>query len=190
MNIIYHWELNLVVFPFLVKINIDFKPFETPMVDESESYKYVVCDLKGFIKVFNIHFQTIALFLSERQVALLTRFFSGCSGNTAGESFANGNIPHFILHDFSFFFSSYCFIHSFSLSSILTLLAMQLKGTMMNCSNRFDKTYILRHFLCYNICWLWLSASQCNARKSHNCSFTLPLSPAICNKQTSDAFTM
>ena len=186
MNIIYHWELNLVVFPFLVKINIDFKPFETPMVDESESYKYVVCDLKGFIKVFNIHFQTIALFLSERQVALLTRFFSGCSGNTAGESFANGNIPHFILHDFSLFLSSYCFIQSFS----LTLLAMQLKGTMMNCSNKFDRTYILRHFLCYNICWLWLSASQCNARKSHNCSFTLPLSPAICNKQTSDAFTM
>ena len=103
----------------------------------------MLSDLKGFIKVFNIHFQTIALFLSERQVALLTRFFSGCSGNTAGESFANGNIPHFILHDFSFFFSSYCFIHSFSLSSILTLLAMQLKGTMMNCSKRFDKTYIL-----------------------------------------------
>ena len=136
----------------------------------------MLSNLKGFIKVFNIHFQTIALFLSERQVALLTRFFSGCSGNTAGESFANGNIPHFILHGFSLFFSSYCFIHRFSLSSTLTLLAMQLKETMMNCSKRFDKTYILRHFLCYIICWLWLSASQCDARKSHNCSFTLPLS--------------
>ena len=99
-------------------------------------------------------------------------------------------IFHISFFTASLFFSSYCFIHSFSLSSILTLLAMQLKGTMMNCSKRFDKTYILRHFLCYNICWLWLSASQCNARKSHNCSFTLPLSPAICNKQTSDAFTM
>ena len=145
----------------------------------------MLSDLKGFIKVFNIHFQTIALFLSERQVALLTRFFSGCSGNTAGESFANGNIPHFILHGFSLFFSSYCFIHSFSLSSILTLLAMQLKGTMMNCSKRFDKTYIL--CISFVILFVGFGCLHLNAMQENH---TIVLSPAICNKQTNDAFTM
>ena len=141
----------------------------------------MLSDLKGFIKVFNIHFQTIALFLSERQVALLTRFFSGCSGNTAGESFANGNIPLFILHDFSLFLSSYCFIHSFSLSSILTLLAMQLKGTMMNCSKRFDKTYIL--CISFVILFVGFGCLHLNAmQENHTIVLLLSLSLS-CNLQ-------